>query len=92
MEKYSREAIETNFKDALQSGRLTFQVVNVEERGNEHFANDYQLYAKSLILSLIKNSKEVKTKNLDKIWEYAHNKSRFIDYVTAETSAFLKDS
>ncbi|MDD5430443.1 MAG: hypothetical protein PHE97_06995, partial [Candidatus Omnitrophica bacterium] len=30
MEKYSREAIEANFKDALDSGKLEFKAVNVE--------------------------------------------------------------
>ncbi len=91
MEKYSREAIEANFKDALQSGKIEFKAVNVEERGNEHFVKDYQLYTKSLILSLLKDGKEVKSNNLDKIWEYASNKQKFIDYVTAEVGKFLKD-
>ena len=91
MEKYIKEAVEANFKDALQSGTLEFEAVNVEERGNEHFANDYQLYTKSLILSLVKDGKEIKSKNLDKIWEYARNKQRFIDYVISEINGFLKD-
>ncbi|MDD5512361.1 MAG: nitrophenyl compound nitroreductase subunit ArsF family protein [Candidatus Omnitrophica bacterium] len=91
MEKYSREAIEANFKDALTSGKLEFLSVNVEDRGNEHFVNDYQLYTKTLILSLVKDGKEVKSKNLDKIWEYARNEQKFIDYVTSEISGFMKD-
>ncbi len=92
MEKYSREAIEANFKDALASGKLEFLSVNVEDRGNEHFVNDYQLYTKTLILSLVKDGKEVKSKNLDKIWELARNKQKFIDYVTSEISGFMKDA
>lgn len=92
MEKYSKEAIESNFKDALVSGRLEFKVVNVEEPGNEHFVNDYQLYTKSLILSLVKDGKEVKHKNLDKIWELARNKQKFIDYVASEVNEFMKDA
>ena len=51
---------------------------------------DYQLYTKSLVLSLRKNGKEVAFKNLDKIWEYVGNKQRFQDYVRNEVSAFLK--
>ena len=74
MEKYSKEAIEGNFKDELASGELEFKAVNVEEKGNEHFVNDYQLYTKSLFLSIVKDGKEVKSKNLDKIWEFARNK------------------
>lgn len=92
MEKYSREAIETNFKDALASGKLEFKAVNVEDRGTEHFVNDYKLYTKSFILSLVKDGKEVKSKNLDKIWELARNKQKFIDFVTSEINGFMKDA
>ena len=60
IERYAREAIETNFKDALASGNLEFEVINVENKGNERFSNDYQLYTKSLILSLVKDGKETK--------------------------------
>ncbi|MFH0732995.1 MAG: nitrophenyl compound nitroreductase subunit ArsF family protein [Candidatus Omnitrophota bacterium] len=92
LEQYSREAIETNFKDELASGKLEFKVVNVEVKGNEHYKNDYQLYAKSLILSLVKNGKQIKWKNLDKIWEYVSNKQRFIDYVKGGVSDLLKEA
>lgn len=92
MERYSQEAIEANFKDALASGKLEFKAVNVEDRGNEHFVDDYKLYTKSLIISLVKDGKEVKSKNLDKIWELARNKQKFIEYVTAEVNALMKDT
>ncbi|MFH1128851.1 MAG: nitrophenyl compound nitroreductase subunit ArsF family protein [Candidatus Omnitrophota bacterium] len=92
MEQYSKEVIETNFKDALVSGKLEFKAVNVEERGNEHFAQDYQLYTKSLILSLVKDGKEIKSKNLTKIWEYVSNKQKFFDYVSEEVNNFLKEA
>ncbi|MGD0336003.1 MAG: nitrophenyl compound nitroreductase subunit ArsF family protein [Candidatus Omnitrophota bacterium] len=92
LEQYSKEAIETNFKDALASGKLEFKVVNVEDKGNEHYGNDYQLYTKSLILSLVKDGKEIKWKNMDKIWEYVGNKQRFIDYVKNVVADFLKET
>ena len=92
LEQYSKEAIETNFKDALASGTLEFKVVNVEDKGNEHYGNDYQLYTKSLILSLVKDGKQIKWKNLDKIWEYVGNKQRFIDYVKSGVADFLKEA
>ena len=92
MEKFAREAIETNFKDALRSGKLEFEAVNVEEKGNEHFAKDYQLYTRSLILSFVKNGREARSKNLDKIWEYARNRQKFIDYVVDEVRAFMEDA
>jgi len=92
LEQYSKEVIETNFKDTLTSGKLEFKVINVEDKGNEHYASDYRLYTKSLILSLVKDGKEIKWKNLDKIWEYVSNKQRFIDYVKSGVADFLKET
>ena len=92
LEQYSKEAIETNFKDALASGKLEFKVVNIEDRGNEHYGRDYQLYTKSLILSLVKDGKQIKWKNLDKIWEYVGNKQRFHDYVKSGVADLLKEA
>jgi hypothetical protein len=92
MEQYSREAIEANFKDALLLGKLEFKVINVEDKGNEHFNKDYQLYTKSLILSLVKDGKEIKWKNMDKIWEYVSDKQRFIDYVKNGAADLLKEA
>lgn len=92
LEQYSKEAIEANFKDALASGKLEFKVINVEDKGNEHFTKDYQLYTKSLVISLIQNGKEIKSKNLTKIWDYVGNKQKFFDYVTGEIKDFLKGS
>ena len=92
LEQYSKEAIETNFKDALASGRLDYKVVNIEDKGNEHYGSDYQLYTKALILSLVKDGKEIKWKNLDKIWEYVGNKQRFIEYVKSAVDDLLKEA
>ena len=92
LEQYSKEAIESNFKDALASGKLEFKVVNVEDKGNEHYGKDYQLYTRSLILSLVKDGKETKWNNMNKIWEYVGNKQRFIDYVKSGVVDLLKEA
>ena len=91
IEQYSKEAIEQYFKDELDSGKLVFKIINIEEKGNEQFIKDYQLYTKSLIISLVKNGKEVKFDNLTKVWEFLGNKQRFYDYVRDEIAAFLKE-
>lgn len=91
IENYSRETIEQNFKNELSSGRLVFKVINVEEKGNEHFTNDYQLYTKSLVVTLIKGGKEVKYENLKKVWEYLNNQSQFHDYVKSGIDSYLKE-
>ena len=91
LEQYAKEAIENNFKKELAEGSLIFKAVNVEEKGNEHFVKQYELYTKSLVISLVKEGKEVKYKNLDKIWEYVRDKTKYMDYVKSEVNYFLKD-
>ena len=91
IEQYSKEAIEQYFKDELSSGKLVFKIINIEEKGNEHFIKDYQLYTKSLIISLVKNDKEVKFDNLVKVWEFLGNKQKFYDYVKDEITQYLKE-
>lgn len=92
MEQYTKEAIEANFKDELVNGLLVFKAVNVDERENEHFVNDYQLYTKALIISYVKDDKEIEHKNLTKIWEYVRDKKRFFNYVVTEINNYLKDN
>lgn len=91
IEQYSKEAIEKYFGNELKSGRLVFKVINVEEKGNEHYVNDYQLYTKSLILSLVKDGKEIKSDNLAKVWEYLGNKDKFYEYVKNNVDSYLKE-
>lgn len=91
IEQYAKEAIETNFKEDLASGKMVFKAINVEEKGKEHFIDDYQLYTKSLIISLVKDGKEIKYKNLTKVWEYIRNKQTFFDYVKNEVTSYLKE-
>ena len=91
LEQYAKQTIQNNFKKELAEGNLIFKTVNVEEKENEHFVNDYQLYTKSLVLSLVKDNKEIKYKNLDKIWGYVRNKMQYTDYVKSEVENFLKD-
>lgn len=91
IETYSREAIHAAFPGEIESGRLVWRVVNIEEKGNEHFVKDYQLYTKSLVLVEERNGQRARWRNAAKIWELLGDKERFFAYVQGETRAFLVD-
>ena len=91
IEKFSKETAEQNFGNELSSNRLVFKAINIEEKDNEHFVNDYQLYTRSLVVSLVKNGKETKSKNLTKIWEYLKDKLKFHQYVKDEIREYLNE-
>ncbi len=91
IEQYSHDAIHTYFAKELENGKLQFRPVNVEEPENRHFVQDYQLFSKSLVLSLVADGKEIKWKNLTDVWKLVSDKERFFQYVKDETEQFLKE-
>jgi hypothetical protein len=92
IEALSREAVESGFPEDLKVGRLEWRVINVEESGNEHFIQDYQLFSKSLVLVAKEGSKQTRWKNLQEVWTLVGNREAFIKYVQAEIRAYLGGS
>lgn len=84
IEDYTKEAVQS-----IGNNKLDLRVVNVDEPNNKHFMNDYGLYTKSVVVSSIRNGKQVKWKNLDKIWTLTGNKSAFEGYIKKEVKSYL---
>jgi hypothetical protein len=92
IEKYSHDAIQQYFSKELGNGKLEFRPLNVEEPENRHFIQDYQLFSKALVLSLVRDGKETKSKNLTDIWTLVNDKNKFFQYVKNEVEGFLKEA
>lgn len=70
--------------------RLVWRVVNVDQPANAHYLKDYQLYTKSVVVSEMRDGKEVRWKNLDKVWTLLGQPEAFQDYVEKEVRSFLE--
>jgi hypothetical protein len=90
IEAYSKEAIDFGFARELADGRLEFRLVNVEKPENQHFAQDYKLFTKSLVLVRMKDGKQVEWTNLSRVWELTGEYEAFIRYVQQEIRAYLE--
>jgi hypothetical protein len=90
IEQYTKEAVEAGFSQALSEGRLQFLALNVEESANTHFVQDYKLYTKSVVVADIKEGKQVRWKNLEKVWEFVGNKQDFFKYIQDEVNLYLQ--
>lgn len=91
IENWSHEAIQESFSDALKDGRLKWRVINIDEPQNRHFIKDYRLFTKSLVIVEEKNGRQVRWKNLNKVWEYVRDQGKFFNYVTSEIKAYLEN-
>ena len=89
IERLSSETVRTEFSDQIESRQLEWRTVNIDEQGNYHFVKDYALYTKSVIISEEINGKEVRWKNLPKVWELLGNEVKFRNYLKEEISTFM---
>jgi hypothetical protein len=89
IENYTREAVETGFKEQVAKNLIEFRVVDVDEPDNRHFVAEYLLYTKTVVLSAMEGTKQLRWKNLEKIWELQPTKEVFIKYIQNEITAFM---
>ena len=91
IEELSDRAVKFNFENELKTGKVVWRVINVDEPENKHYNDDYQLYTKSLIISEMKDGKEERWKNLEKIWVLVRDDEKFDAYVKDEITDWLKE-
>ncbi len=89
IEQLTREAVFEFFDDEINTGLIDLKVINVDEEENKHFAKDYQLFTRSVVVSDMINGKERQWKNLQKVWELVHNDEAFKEYIRNEIKAYL---
>ena len=91
IEAFTDEAVRGGFARELEAGEMTWEVVNIQEPGSEHFVKDYQLYAKSVVVVDTVGGHQVRWKNLARIWEMLDDRPAFARYVQDEVRQYLED-
>jgi hypothetical protein len=90
IEEYTKNTLESEFKNELKNGTITFKSIDFLDTLNEHFQNDYKFESQTLILSKKVNGKEVKWVNLEKMWDEVADYNRFKKYVVKEIKKIIK--
>lgn len=86
---YTRAALEGNFANELKSGEIVWCAIDVDEPRNAHYIDEYQIFAKTIVLSRVADGKQTRFKNLVRIWDYVSDKKAFVDFITKEIRAEL---
>ena len=85
-------AVAEGFPGELKSGRLEFREVNIDEPQNRHFVDEYQLSSQSLVIVEVRDGRQVRWRNLEKVWTLLESEREFIPYVRDGVSGFLKSA
>lgn len=89
IEAYTKEAVETGFARELQSGKVTWQVINFDQPGNRHYQTQYKLIAPTVVVAKWQGGKQVDWRNLNEVWEYVSDKPAFLAFVQNHVREFL---
>ncbi len=91
IENNTKDSVEDHFKKELESGTVVFKEVNVDLEENKHYIKGFELVTKQVIVEQIKNGKQTKWKNLDKVWELFRDGQQFSVYIKDEVEEYLKE-
>lgn len=91
IERLIKRTVKEFYQKEIDTGNIVFKSVNYDKKENEKFAEKYDLFNQTLIITVNKNNKEVKWKNSEKIWELVSNEEKFMNYVKLEISKSLRE-
>jgi len=89
IEAWTEAAIQISFSKELDTGRLEWKIVNVDEPENSHFVEDYELTTRTVVLVDVNQGQEERWKRLDRVWQLVKNKEEFVDYIIENTNTYL---
>lgn len=90
LERYTRESLDTHFVEELAQGMIGWRSYDMDQPEHAHFATDFELYTKSIVLAAVSDGELVQWKNLTQVWEHVYDKERFIAYIRDEIQQFLE--
>jgi hypothetical protein len=92
IEDMTKNSINSTFGKELKDSLITYTSLDFLQTENEHYQDDYKFDAQTLIISKKIDGKEVKWKNLDKIWDLSSDYDEFHKYVEEEVRKLLNES
>ncbi|MCL4218137.1 MAG: hypothetical protein KJ052_14200 [Candidatus Hydrogenedentes bacterium] len=91
LKSYTLEALQTYFPSQVESGEITWRVVDVDEPGNEHYVTEFGLYSKAVVLVHFDDGEQTRWKNLESVWELVYDKPAYLKYIRDEIEEFAGD-
>lgn len=81
--------VETYFADELASGKVTFQVVNLQDEENAAIVNKYGAYTSSLFINTIRDGTD-HIEEVTYIWLLLDDREAFVEAVRSKIEKSLK--
>lgn len=90
IESLTRATVEEFFGAELAAGTVRFRTVNLDELANKHFAVDYDLSFKTVVVSEEASGEVLRWEKLDDVWSLLNQPEGFKAYVAAPVHTYLE--
>lgn len=90
IEKNTKYTLNTYFAEELKDHKITFQVINVDEKENEEIAEKFEASGTTLILNVIKKGKETQINLTDFAFMNGNDQDAFSKELKAKIATELK--
>ncbi len=90
IEANTKYTLNTYFSKELKEDKITFQVINVDEKKNEKIAEKFEASGTSLFLNVIKNGKETQINLTDFAFTNGNDQETFSKELKAKIDMELK--
>ena len=90
IEANTKYTLNTYFAKELKEDKITFQVINVDEKENEKIAEKFEASGTALILNVIKNGKETQINLTDFAFMNGNDQDAFSKELKAKIDTELK--
>ncbi len=82
IEKLTRQTIETKFANEAASGLVRLDIRNIDQPENAHFAGDYDLSFKTVVISDQWSGTERSWQKMDDVWKHLSEPNAFTAYLS----------
>ncbi|GBE14719.1 hypothetical protein BMS3Abin14_00769 [bacterium BMS3Abin14] len=86
------EGLERYFPSDFSEGRLAMCTVNLDEPGNLHYLDDFDIVFNSIVVVDKRKGKVARFKNIEDLWDIFPDRKATIDLIRDEVSGFLAGS
>ena len=89
LESAMDETFKTHFPDQFAEGKLVFNVIDLDSEGNKQYEKKYDFFYNTVIVVDVRASKEVRFKNIEKVWQLTEDKDQLIKFIKTEVDEYM---
>ena len=81
IQKYIEEVLKEKYGKLLENGTMIWQVVDIDEKQNEHYYKDFELKFRTVVLELMNDGEPGEFYRLDEVWDLEGDEAEFKKFI-----------